>query len=208
MNTTWRQMVDDQLKKRGINDPLVIKAMSEVDRKDFVPIKYQRMAYEDRPLPIGNNQTISQPYMVAYMAQALGLQEDDVLLEIGTGCGYNAAILSQIVTHVYSLEIIEGLVPFAEKNLSRAGINNVSIRCGDGKEGWADKGPFDAVMLTAAADEIPKTLKAQLKPGGRLIAPVGKISQRLILLEKTGQDQFREEERIPVQFVPMTGGSN
>jgi protein-L-isoaspartate(D-aspartate) O-methyltransferase len=188
--------------------PWSSNAMKEVDRKDFVPEERLDQAYEDGPLPIGNGQTISQPYIVAYMAQALGLHEDEVVLEIGTGCGYNAAVLSRIASHVYSMEIIETLIPVAENNLKQAGIENVSIRCGDGSEGWPDKGPFDAIMLTAASDEIPIALKDQLRPGGSLIAPVGKFSQQLIRLTKTDQHQFREEKLIPVQFVPLTGNGS
>lgn len=205
MDTTKIEMIEYQLKRRDINDPSVINAMWEVDRTRFVPKELVSRAYEDGPLPIGQGQTISQPYIVAYMAQTLKLKQGDVVMEVGTGCGYNAAVLSRIASHVYSVEILEWLAELAKENLSKAGIDNVSTRVGDGYLGWPEKAPFDAIILTAATAEIPVPLKQQLKKGGRLLAPVGGISQRLILLEKTGQSTFNERVLLPVLFVPMTG---
>lgn len=152
-------MIDSQLKRRDIVDPKVINAMREVDRAKFVPEDLVGRAYEDGPLPIGKEQTISQPYIVAYMAQALKLSKEDIVIEVGTGCGYNAAVLSQIVSHVYSVEIVEWLAELAKENLSNAGIENVSARVGDGYKGWPEKAPFDAIVLTAATAEIPVPLK-------------------------------------------------
>lgn len=205
MRTTKEEMIEKQLKGRGITDSRVIKAMREVDRKKFVPDDMQEHAYEDGPLPIGKGQTISQPYIVAYMAQALKLVPGAVVMEVGTGCGYNAAVLSRIASHVYSIEIIEWLADLAKENLEKAGIENVTTRYGDGYKGWPEKAPFDAMILTAAPPAIPEPLKQQLKVGGKLLAPVGKAIQHLVLLEKTGEDSFKERRLLPVQFVSMTG---
>lgn len=203
--TTKEDMMEFQLKKRGIHDPAVLQAMWEVDRALFVPDDVKAQAYEDRPLPIGRDQTISQPYMVAYMAQELRLSKSDIVLEIGSGCGYNAAILSKLASHIFSLEIIEWLVAFAEENLTKAGIENVTTRFTDGYQGWEEKAPFDAITLTAAPPYIPEPLKMQLKVGGRLLAPIGSSSQHLVLLEKFSEEEFKETRLLPVSFVPMTG---
>ena len=202
---TKEEMIENQLKRRGVTDPRVIQAIWEVDRSLFVPEEMKQHAYEDRPLPIGKNQTISQPYIVAYMAQELALGPEDVVMEVGTGCGYNAAVLSRIVKHVYSVEIIEWLARLAKENLQKAGIQNVSIRFGDGYEGWPEKAPFDATVLTAAPPAIPEPLKRQLKVGGRLLAPVGTATQKLILLERTDENSFEGRMLLMVSFVPMTG---
>jgi protein-L-isoaspartate(D-aspartate) O-methyltransferase len=205
MRTTKEEMIERHLKGRDITDPRVIRAMQEVDRSLFVPDDMFQHAYEDRALPIGKGQTISQPYIVAYMAQELRLAPDAVVMEVGTGCGYNAAVLSRIVSHVYSVEVIEWLTYLAKANLERAGIKNVSTRFGDGYNGWPEAAPFDAIILTAAPPQIPEPLKLQLKIGGRLLAPVGRDMQNLVLLERTGEDFFDQRTLIPVQFVPMTG---
>ncbi len=205
MYATQEEMIEKQIKKRGVKDPEVIRAMWEVDRALFVPAELQEKAYEDGPLPIGEDQTISQPYIVAYMAEQLQLDPDDIVLEVGTGCGYNAAVLSRIAKHVYSIEIIEWLTDLARKNLENAGIENVSTRYGDGYEGWPEKAPFDAIILTAAPAFIPGPLKQQLKIGGKLLAPVGKTNQRLISIERTGEESFKERTLLLVSFVPMTG---
>lgn len=205
MRTTKEEMIERQLKGRDIIDPDVIRAMKEVDRSIFVPADIRDLTYEDRALPIGREQTISQPYIVAYMAQMLSLRPDDIVMEVGTGCGYNAAVLSRIVSHVYSVEVIEWLADLAKENLREAGISNVTTRHGDGFRGWPEEAPFDAIILTAAPPAIPEPLKLQLKIGGRLLAPVGTGMQSLVLLERTREDLFEEKPLIPVQFVPMTG---
>lgn len=205
MHTTKEEMIERHLKRRGITDPRVLDAMWQVDRSLFVPEEMKPQAYEDKPLPIGKDQTISQPYIVAYMAQELALGPEDVVMEVGTGCGYNAAVLSKIVKHVYSVEIIEWLARLAKENLENAGIKNVSTRYGDGYKGWPEKAPFDATVLTAAPPYIPEPLKRQLKMRGRLLAPVGSTTQKLVLLERTGEDRFDERTLLLVSFVPMTG---
>lgn len=205
--TSREKMLEDHLKGRGINDPKVLQAMEQVDRRLFVPDELKDMAYDDTPLPIGRNQTISQPYIVAYMAQILDLQPDDKVLEIGAGCGYNAAVMSRIVTHVYSMEIIEWLAKLARENLKAAGIENVTARYGDGYIGWPANAPYDKIVLTAAPSEIPGPLKEQLRIGGRILAPVSNTFQKLILLEKKDRNDFREHDLIHVRFVPMTGES-
>lgn len=205
MAVTKEEMIENQLKRRGITDPKVLDAMWKVDRADFVPPDMQAHAYEDRPLPIGRDQTISQPYIVAYMAQQLKLEPNAVVMEVGTGCGYNAAVLSRIVKHVFSVEIIEWLADLAQDNLERAGIQGVTARHGDGYQGWPEKAPFDGIVLTAAPPAIPEPLKQQLRVGGKLLAPVGRTNQKLVLLEKNGEDLFTEKTLLMVSFVPMTG---
>ena len=198
-------MIDQQLKGRDITDENVLEAMRKVDRKTFVPENMKRHAYEDTPLPIGNDQTISQPYIVAYMAQTLEIKKDEKVLEVGSGCGYNAAVLAQLASHVYSIEIIEWLADLAKKNIDAEGVENVSVRFGDGYKGWPEKSPFDKIILTAATPEIPKPLKDQLIVGGKILAPVSNSYQKLVLLEKTGDDEFIEHDMLHVRFVPMTG---
>ncbi|MDX1705571.1 protein-L-isoaspartate(D-aspartate) O-methyltransferase [Pseudidiomarina sp.] len=204
MNTR-ETMIERHLKGRDVQDSRVIEAMREVDRSLFVPEELQQHTYDDRPLPIGKSQTISQPYIVAYMAQALQLNPDDKVLEIGTGCGYNAAVLSRLAKQVYSIEIIEWLAELAKKNLAKTDIDNIETRYGDGYEGWPEEAPFDAIELTAAPAKIPGTLKNQLKIGGKLLAPVGKQEQELVLVERISEDEFKETKLLLVRFVPMTG---
>jgi len=199
------RMIDQQLKGRDITDENVLEAMRKVDRKTFVPENMKRHAYEDTPLPIGNDQTISQPYIVAYMAQTLEIKKDEKVLEVGSGCGYNAAVLAQLASHVYSIEIIEWLADLAKKNIDAEGVENVSVRFGDGYKGWPEKSPFDKIILTAATPEIPKPLKDQLIVGGKILAPISNSYQKLVLLEKTGDDEFIEHDMLHVRFVPMTG---
>ncbi|MFO8129525.1 MAG: protein-L-isoaspartate(D-aspartate) O-methyltransferase [Bacteroidales bacterium] len=201
---TKEEMIRHHLQGRDIRDPEVIRAMKEVDRKAFVPEELKPYAYEDGPLPIGRGQTISQPYIVAYMAQHLDLKKEDVILEIGSGCGYNAAVLSRLVTKVYSIEIIKWLAELARTNLEKAGIKNVCTRYGDGHKGWPEKAPFDKIILTASTPNIPESLKEQLKISGRLMAPVSNSYQNLVIMEKKEQDEFCMKELIPVRFVPMT----
>ena len=200
-----KEMIENQLKSQGITDDAVLDAIREVDRALFVPEDMKPHAYEDRPLPIGKDQTISQPYIVAYMAQELGLGQEDVVLEVGTGCGYNAAVLSKIASRVYSVEIIEWLAELAKENLQKTKINNIHTKAGDGFAGWPEMAPFDAIILTAAPPQIPEPLKKQLKIGGRLLAPIGRLSQKLIMVTRTGEDNYNQKELLPVKFVPMTG---
>ena len=202
---TQEEMIERQLKGRHISDTAVLEAMREVDRRLFVPEDKQHLAFEDRPLPIGKDQTISQPYIVAYMAEQLHLSKTDKVLEVGTGCGYNAAVLSRLVDHVYSIEIIGWLAELAKENLAKTHYDNISTRHGDGFAGWPEESPFDAIILTAAPPKIPHLLKEQLKIGGKILAPVGRLDQKLILLTKTAQDKFEEKTLLPVRFVPMTG---
>lgn len=203
--STKEDMIDIHLKGRDIHDERVLNAMDEVDRKLFVQKDHKELAYEDRPLPIGESQTISQPYIVAYMAQALELKEDDKVLEIGTGCGYNAAVLSRLAKKVYAIEIIEWLANLAKENLEKTDYDNIEIRSGDGYDGWPEKGPFDAIQLTAAPAKVPETLKKQLKIGGKLLAPVGTTSQKLKLIERHGGEEYSEKTLLMVRFVTMTG---
>lgn len=198
-------MIEKQLKSRDLTDTNVLEAMSAIDREIFVPDGMKRHAYEDSPLPIGKGQTISQPYMVAYMAQELDLKPDDTVLEIGTGCGYNAAVFAHIVKHVYSIEIIEWLADFAKKNLANAGVENVTVKYDDGYNGWPEHAPFDKIVLTAAAPIIPDAIKEQMAIGGRLVGPLSDTVQKLIMLEKHGENDFDEVELSYVSFVPMTG---
>lgn len=200
-----KEMVLKQIQGRGVKDPRVLWAMRTVPRHLFVPEKYSKEAYADRPLPIGHDQTISQPYIVAYMTEALGLKGDERVLEIGTGSGYQAAVLSMLVREVYSIEIIEPLAEEAARRLKELGYENVEVRCGDGYLGWPDKAPFDAIIVTAAPPEIPQELVKQLKVGGRMVLPVGVGSQDLIRVTKT-QSGIRKENLLPVRFVPMVPG--
>lgn len=199
------EMIEEHLKGRGISDPAVLDAMEKVDRSLFVPRELKEHSYEDRPLQIGEGQTISQPYMVAFMAEKLKLNDGSKVLEIGTGCGYNAAVMAQIASEVYSIEIIEKLADRARQNLEVAEIDNVKVKFCDGFKGWPEHAPYDAIVLTAAPIEIPSLLKCQLKIGGRLVAPVGRDSQKLIVLTKTGEDEFEGKAVLGVKFVPMAG---
>ncbi|MCF8235014.1 MAG: protein-L-isoaspartate(D-aspartate) O-methyltransferase [Bacteroidales bacterium] len=203
--TSKDQMIERQLRGRDIKDPEVIRAMREVDRRLFVPDDIREYAYVDEPLPIGKGQTISQPYIVAFMAQNLELNEDDVVLEIGSGCGYNAAVLSRIVKQVYSIEIVEWLADLARNNLQKAGIRNVEAIHGDGYKGWPGKAPFDKIMLTASTPKIPEPLKQQLKIEGLLIAPVSDSFENLVVMRKKDEDDYCMKDLLPVRFVPMTG---
>lgn len=187
--------------------PAVLAAMRQVPRHLFVPEALRRQAYEDRPLPIGDGQTISQPFIVAFMTDLLATDADDIVLEVGTGSGYQAAVLSHLVRHVYTIEIVKPLAAQATRRLSDLGYANVTVRQGDGYAGWPERGPFDGIMVTAGANHIPEPLVAQLKPGGRLVMPVGRSvgGQELILLEKDRRGRLRRQRIIPVAFVPLTG---
>lgn len=198
------KMIETQLQGRDIYDYKVLGALHDVDRELFVPPHIRHMAYEDTPLPIGRGQTISQPYIVAYMAQVLDLEPEDKVLEIGTGSGYQAAVLSRLVNHVYSIEIFGRLARQARQNLDAAAVRNVSIAHGNGMKGWPQEAPFDKILLTAAVTQIPDALKQQLKVGGKILAPVTHNFQKLILLEKISEDVFEEYDLIYVSFVPMS----
>lgn len=198
------QMVFQQIVSRGVSDKLVLTAMRKVQRHKFVPENMIPYAYEDRPLPIGEDQTISQPYIVALMTELLGLKGGEKVLEIGTGSGYQAAILAEIAGEVYTIEIIESLAKSAEQRLQEMGYKNITVKYGDGYQGWKEHAPFDGIIVTAAPDHIPQPLVEQLKVGGRMVIPVGDLFQELKLLTKTA-DGMKEKNVIPVRFVPMTG---
>jgi len=198
------KMVRDQIETRGVRNHAVLQAMRKVPRHLFIPENYRAHAYADMPLPIGEAKTISQPYIVAYMTEALKLRPSDRVLEIGTGSGYQAAILAELAKEVYSIEILPELAQRAQELLNLLGYSNVYIKIGDGYLGWPEKAPFDAIILTAAPPAIPPPLFDQLAKGGRLIAPVGTDFQQLILLKKT-KEGFQRQNLLPVRFVPMTG---
>jgi protein-L-isoaspartate(D-aspartate) O-methyltransferase len=204
-------MVNNQLKERGIEDPLVLNAMQTVPREAFVPEDLKDQAYNDNPLPIGYDQTISQPYIVAFMTQALGLQPEYRVLEIGTGSGYQAAILSRICRKVYTVEIIKELASHAGEIFEKQLYNNIHIKIGDGHQGWPEKSPFDAIIVTAAGPDIPNTLTRQLKVGGKMILPLKRSNyeQTLVLITKIDvNDNIIQKELLPVMFVPMTSNNN
>jgi protein-L-isoaspartate(D-aspartate) O-methyltransferase len=197
-----QRMVGQQLQGRGITDARVLDAMRKVKRHLFVPAYLRDAAYEDRPLPIGHGQTISQPYVVAYMTQALRVGPDDRILEIGTGSGYQAAVLAEIAKEVYSVEILEPLADSARLRLEEMGYENIKVRQGDGYRGWREHAPFDAIIVTAAPPEIPQGLANQLKVGGRMVVPIGLFYQELYLITRT-ETGFEKEVLLPVAFVPM-----
>jgi protein-L-isoaspartate(D-aspartate) O-methyltransferase len=197
-------MVEEQIKRRGISDNKVLEAMRLVPRHEFVPDHLKKYAYADEPLPIGEDQTISQPYIVAYMTESLHLSDTDKVLEIGTGSGYQAAVLSEIVDSVYTIEIVDVLAKSASKTLARLGYDNVFVKGGDGYKGWPEHAPFDDIIITAAPTKIPQPLLEQLKVGGLMILPLGDYSQELVLIEKK-EDGYDEKKLLPVRFVPMTG---
>ena len=186
---------------------VVMHSLGTVKRHEFVPPRERPFAYENRPLPIGHGQTISQPYIVALMTDLIELDRDDVVLEIGTGSGYQAAILAKLVDHVYSIEIIEALADRATADLARLGYDNVTTKLGDGYYGWEEHAPFDAIVVTAAASHVPPPLVKQLRPGGRMIIPVGGrfMTQQLLLIEKTEDEKIITRQMAAVRFVPLTG---
>ena len=198
------QMVTEQIEARDIKNPAVLRAMREVPRHLFVPQAHRRYAYEDRPLPIGHEQTISQPFIVAAMTELLAPEKTDKILEIGTGSGYQAAVLSKLVKHVYSIEIVKPLAERARKDLKSLGFENTTVIFGDGYQGLPKQAPFDGIIVTAAPPKIPKPLIDQLKVGGKMVIPVGEMRQELKLLTKT-KDGIKTERVFGVRFVPMTG---
>ena len=202
-----QRMVARQIQARGVKDPNVLKAMQTVPRHAFVRFLEQRYAYADSPLPIGFDQTISQPYIVAFMTEALQLKPNSRVLEIGTGSGYQAAVCAEIAEKVYTIEIVEGLAKRAKKDLEELGYSNIFTRFGDGFFGWKEEAPFDAIIGTAAAGRIPEPLIEQIKPGGRMILPYGSQGgfQYLVVVTKDKEGKIRKENVMPVRFVPMTG---
>jgi protein-L-isoaspartate(D-aspartate) O-methyltransferase len=201
-----QRMVGEQLLGwgRDITNAKVLAAMGKVPRHEFVPERLRSWAYQDSPLPIGYDQTISQPYIVAFMTEQLEPSPTDRVLEIGTGSGYQAAVLAELVAQVYTVEIIESLAKSAAANLQRLGYTNVHVRAGDGYQGWAEAAPFDAIIVTCAPEKVPPALVEQLKEGGRMIIPVGSTwDQALVLLRKQG-GKLQRREVLPVRFVPMT----
>jgi protein-L-isoaspartate(D-aspartate) O-methyltransferase len=202
-----REQMVRQIEARGVRNPDLLRVMRTTPRHLFVPLDLQFRAYEDRPLPIGYGATISQPYIVALMTELLGPARNHRVLEIGTGSGYQAAVLAQLVDHVYTIEIVPELARSAEQTLRRLGYSNVTVRQGDGYRGWPEEAPFPLVILTASPPEIPQTLIDQLARGGRLIAPVGSLgSQELVLIEKRADGTLHRRSVGPVAFVPMKPG--
>jgi protein-L-isoaspartate(D-aspartate) O-methyltransferase len=198
-----QRMIDEQLKRRGINDENVLRAMGTVERHRFVPEGERANAYNDTPLPIGRQQTISQPYIVGYMTQAAEVGPDDRVLEIGTGSGYQAAVLGEIAREVYSIEIIPELGERARGVLDELGYENVHTRIGDGYQGWPEHAPYDAIVVTAAPPEIPQALVDQLAVGGRMVVPVGRGFQQMVIITRTPTGLV-QRRTIDVRFVPMT----
>ena len=198
------RMVRQQIETRGVKDPEVLAAMRSVPRHRFVPEDYREAAYNDSPLPIGESQTISQPYIVALMSELLEVEAGDTVLEIGTGSGYQAAILAEMGVDVYTVEIRQKLCERAAAILGELGYDNAHVRCGDGYGGWPDEAPFDGIIVTAAPDRIPEPLVDQLAEGARMVIPLGDFYQQLMVIRKT-EDGVEERSVIPVRFVPMTG---
>ncbi|MBZ0136766.1 MAG: protein-L-isoaspartate(D-aspartate) O-methyltransferase [Planctomycetes bacterium] len=203
----YEHMVRSQIAGRGIRDPRVLSAMREIRRHEFVAAEQQAHACDDGPLPIGYGQTISQPYVVAWMSELLDLESDMKVLEIGTGCGYQTAVLAKLCAHVYSIERVEALSRQAAINLRRAGIRNVTLKVGDGYDGWPEYAPFPRILAGAAPDEIPPALLGQLAPGGILVAPVGPPRmQQMVRVRKRDDGTLQHESLGAVAFVPLVPG--
>jgi protein-L-isoaspartate(D-aspartate) O-methyltransferase len=202
MTESRDDMVRAQIQARGVNDPRVLEAMRTVERHRFVPVESSEDAYEDFPLPIGEGQTISQPYIVALMSELLDTRPADRVLEIGTGSGYQSAVLSRLVADVYSVEIVKALSERAGEELEQQGYDNVHLRVGDGHNGWPEYAPYDGIIVTAAPPEIPHKLIEQLADGGRMVVPVGTSYQELLLIEKK-DGQIKKRVITAVRFVPM-----
>ena len=204
--TERQAMVEQQIVARGVKDPRVLDAMHRVPRHEFVPPAYSEDAYKDHPLSIGHGQTISQPYIVAFMTESLRLQGHEKVLEIGTGSGYQTAVLAELVSKVFTIEIVEPLAQQAATTLKLLGYHTIHARVGDGYRGWPEEAPFHAIIVTAAAGQVPQPLMNQLAIGGRMILPVGNKSQKLLLVHRTKKG-YETHELLPVAFVPMTGES-
>lgn len=205
--TERREMVETQLMGRGIVDEAVLEAMAAVPREKFIPDRYRFDAYGDHPVPIGHGQTISQPYIVALMAEALELKPEDEVLEIGTGSGYAAAVLGKMVRRVYTVERVPELAEEASRRFQALGYTNIHVKVGDGTLGWPEYAPYAGISVTAGAPDVPASLPGQLRVGGRLIVPVGSaiFTQTLLLVERTGVEKYRREDLGLVQFVPLVG---
>lgn len=208
--TARERMIREDLSGRGVRDVHVLRAMREVPREEFVAPEQRGRAYADHPLPIGRDQTISQPYIVAAMTELARVKAGDRVLEVGTGSGYQAAVLARLVAGVYSVELLEPLARTAAERLQRLGYTNVHVRVGDGYAGWAEHAPYDAILVTCGAEHIPPPLVAQLKPGGRMVIPVGPAYdvQTLKVVEKTAGEAVREEDIMSVRFVPLVRGGD
>ena len=202
--TRQRRMLVDQLKAEGITNSDVLDAMLKVPRHEFVPASHRHYSYQNRPLPIGHNQTISQPFIVGYMTQAASVAPGEKVLEIGTGSGYQAAVLAELAGQVYSIEIIPQLAEGAKTVLSKLGYKNVHVKAGNGYEGWPEHAPFDAIVVTAAPDEVPQKLVDQLALRGKMVIPVGTTFQEMVIITRD-ESGVVERRTIPVRFVPMTG---
>jgi protein-L-isoaspartate(D-aspartate) O-methyltransferase len=196
------RMVKDQIEARGVNDKKILEAMKKVPRHLFVPWNMRSYAYHDEPLPIGEGQTISQPYIVAYMSEVLRLKGNERIMEIGTGSGYQAAILAEVSKEVFTVEIVKSLSLRAEKILEKLEYENIYFKVGDGTYGWKEHAPYDAIMVTAAPDIVPESLREQLKVSGRMIVPVGSTFQELVLITRE-KKKFKEKKLLPVRFVPL-----
>ena len=203
-DTARARMVDQQIAARGVTDPRVLAAMRAVPRHRFVDARQVPYAYEDRPLPIGHDQTISQPYIVAYMTELLRLEPGARVLEVGTGCGYQAAVLGELAREVYTIEIVRPLAECATRILAELGYANVHVRHGDGYGGWPEHAPFDGIVVAAAPDHVPQALVDQLAAGARLVIPVGSFNQEIRVITRKPDGSHTEERLIPVRFVPLT----
>jgi protein-L-isoaspartate(D-aspartate) O-methyltransferase len=198
-------MIEEQIRRRRIIGEPVLRAMSSVPRHQFVPIELIARAYEDGPLPIGGGQTISQPYIVAAMTDALEIRADEKILEIGTGCGYQAAVLGALAREVHSVELREDLAETAKERLSRLGYSNIQVHCADGSLGWPVNAPYNGILLAAAAPKVPEGLLEQLAEGGRMIVPVGEEGEQVLMLVRRKENKFSFERRESCRFVPLLG---